>query len=142
MMGGGAPPDNDCPVPLNKPYIDVISVDHYYEAFDPGVEMYYDFFVQNPATPQQQVALIPGTFIEMARTTHLTQASYFQGYFDYANNANRQCNLSPRKAGSHRQLRWMSSVDRDGISVRKFNGRRKYSLRGRTRLEVSPNNCY
>jgi hypothetical protein len=99
--------DSVCPQPLNQPYIDVISVDAYYRPFDDPhpnsgldyVKEYYDWFVSYPATPQQQLALVPGTFyregpgVPVVQSIPSEQAAYLQGYFDYANNANQTCNL-------------------------------------------------
>jgi hypothetical protein len=76
---------------FNKAYIDVISVDDYNVPFAPEVQNYYGWFAANQATPQQQLALIPGTFSG--------QESFLQGYFDYAN-ANQRCNLSLGSRGA------------------------------------------
>jgi hypothetical protein len=89
--------DTVCPVPLNQPNIDVISIDRYGVPFSPTVEIYYDWFAVHPATPHQQLALIPGTFHRTgddSPQSAATSASYLQAYFDYANNANQSCNLS------------------------------------------------
>jgi hypothetical protein len=90
--------DSTCPLALNQPYIDVISVDHYRAPFKPDVQVYYDWFIAHPPTsqqqPQQQLALIPGTFFETGVDDPTTQATYLQGYFDYANSLNHNCNLA------------------------------------------------
>jgi hypothetical protein len=96
MIGTGAESDGDgsCPVGLNGPYIDIISIDLYYMPFVPGVKFYYDWFSANPAKPDQQLALIPGTFFRIGVDKQATQASYLQGYFDYANTMNQNCDLA------------------------------------------------
>jgi hypothetical protein len=86
--------ESDCPLALNQPYIDVISLDVYYTPFSTGVKYNYDWLAANPAKPDQQLALIPGTFYRIGIDSPSTQASYLQGYFDYANNANQSCTLS------------------------------------------------
>ena len=98
--------DAQCPLPFNQDYIDVISLDAYWRPFytDPNsgldyVQAYYDWIVAHRATPHQQLALIPGTFyqqgdVPLVQRIPSFQASYIQGYFDYANDANRSCNLS------------------------------------------------
>jgi hypothetical protein len=78
---------------FNSEYIDVISLDRYYDFFYPDVQPYYDWLAAHPATPQQQLALIPGTFYRPGTDDPLRQAEILQGYFDYANNANQSCNL-------------------------------------------------
>jgi hypothetical protein len=78
---------------LIKPYMDVVSLDSYYQSFSPNVKSYYDWLAAHRATPQQQLALIPGTFYRSGISPS-TQASYLQGFFDYANNANQSCNRS------------------------------------------------
>jgi hypothetical protein len=82
-----------CSLTLNQPNIDVISVDEYYDVFDPAVKSRYAWFVAHRATPQQQLALIPGTFYRPGQDDPGRQAGLFQGYFDYADNANQSCNL-------------------------------------------------
>jgi hypothetical protein len=95
--------DPVCQLPLNQPYIDVIAVDHYGTPFSPDVQSYYDWFIAHPATPHQQLALIPGTYYLIPNVSPAspdpqdspdTQASFLQGYFDYANSMNQNCNLS------------------------------------------------
>lgn len=80
-------------VDVNRPYIDVISLDIYHKPFAPDIKAYYDQWLAFPAKPEQQVALIPGTFFRLNRDNPATQASYLQGFFDYANDANQNCNL-------------------------------------------------
>jgi hypothetical protein len=101
MMDPGCSPA----LALNQPNIDVISVDHYRTPFyrtalNPNVQAYYDWFIAHPATPQQQLALVPGTFFVPGTDDPATQASYLQGYFDYANSMNSNCNLSLGTRGS------------------------------------------
>jgi hypothetical protein len=93
MMGGACTGIGLDPVYFNWPYIDVISVDHYNKRFNPDVKKYYDWLMLWRAKPDQQVALIPGTFYRQGKDNPATAASYLQGYFDYANNANQNCNL-------------------------------------------------
>jgi hypothetical protein len=90
-MGAGT---NGCTADLNKPYIDVVSLDDYGVPFgwdnnvqpDTGVMVYYDWLINNPATPQQQLALIPGTFVG--------QEGILGGYYPYPNYVNSQgCDL-------------------------------------------------
>jgi len=88
----------DCPL-MNRAYIDVISLDRYYDFFDPDVKPYYDWLVAHPATPQQQLALFPGTFYRPGGDDPGRQAALLQGYFDYANNENQSCNLSRGSRG-------------------------------------------
>jgi hypothetical protein len=78
---------------VNSAYIDVISVDVYNTDFNSGVKKYYDFLGEHPAKPDQQRALIPGTFYRAGKDDPAIQASYLQGYFDYANTMNQSCNL-------------------------------------------------
>jgi hypothetical protein len=82
----------DCAL-MNRAYMDVISLDRYYDFFDPDVRPYYDWLVAHPATPQQQLALIPGTFYRPGADDPGRQAAILQGYFDYANYMNQACNL-------------------------------------------------
>ena len=79
--------------PLNQPYIDVISLDDYYQPFSPELENYYNWIIQHRATPQQQIALIPGTFYGDGINDPTVQAGYLPGYFAYANDKNQSCNL-------------------------------------------------
>ncbi|MDB6105244.1 MAG: hypothetical protein JWO52_5243 [Gammaproteobacteria bacterium] len=99
--------DTNCPLALNQSYIDVISVDDYRTPFrpngrpngSPNVQSYYAWFINNPATLYQQLALVPGTFYQSGVDDPQTQANYLQGYFDYANSKNQNCNLSLGSAG-------------------------------------------
>jgi len=104
VCGGSSAVDNTV-IPLNKSYIDVISLDRYLVAFEPAVKQYYDWFAANRAKSDQQVGLIPGTFYIDGRSANqpgyvLTQASYLQAYFDYANDMNQICNLPLGSRGS------------------------------------------
>ena len=84
--------ESDCPLALNKPYIDVISEDVYYMSFD-RIQSDYTWLAANPAKPDQQLALIPGTFYRSGQDNPATQASYVQSYFPYANAMNQSCSL-------------------------------------------------
>jgi hypothetical protein len=95
--------DTACPLPLNQPYIDVVSLYHYDTQFSPAVQSYYDWFSGHPAKASQQLALVPGTYYLIPKVSPPgpdpqddpdSQASILQGYFDYANKLNQNCNLS------------------------------------------------
>jgi hypothetical protein len=73
---------------LNEPYIDVISIDDYGVPFVPDVQQYYNFLVENPAKPDQQLALIPGVF-----SAPVHQGPLLASYFGYADSMNQACNL-------------------------------------------------
>lgn len=90
------------PVNVNRPYIDVISVDIYYKRFSRDVKKYYDWLVTRRAKPDQQVALIPGTFYRLGvKDDQKNQAGYLQEYFDYANASNENgCNLPLGERGA------------------------------------------
>ncbi|WP_153067050.1 hypothetical protein [Steroidobacter cummioxidans] len=81
------------PVNVNRAYIDVISVDVYKTSFVPTLKGYYDWLDTHRAKPDQQMALIPGTFYRVGKDSEIGQASLLQGYFDYANSANQSCDL-------------------------------------------------
>ncbi len=85
--------ESACSLTLNQPYIDVISLDQYYDYFDPSVKPRYDWIVAHRATPQQQLALIPGTFYRPGQDDPGRQAGILLGYFAYAEIANQSCNL-------------------------------------------------
>jgi hypothetical protein len=88
-----------CPqTQFNQPYIDVISLDDYGKEFTPGLRTPYEWFATHPATPQQQVALVPGTFYRDGTDNPTQQATYLAGYFSYANEKTLSCNrpLGPR----------------------------------------------
>jgi hypothetical protein len=89
--------DSGCPLALNQPYVDVISLDRYQVSFDTDVRNYYDWIVAHKATPQQQLALVPGTFIGNGSGV-FGQAVLLAQYFAYAENMNQLCNLG---LGSH-----------------------------------------
>jgi hypothetical protein len=100
--------DTACPLYLNQPYIDVVSLYHYDTQFSPAVQSYYDWFSHHPAKASQQLALVPGTYYLIRKVSPPTpdpqdnpdsQASILTGYFDYANKLNRNCNLSPGPRG-------------------------------------------
>jgi hypothetical protein len=85
---------DQCPeTRFNQSYIDVISFDQYYDFFDPSVKPAYVWLADHPATPQQQVALLPGTFYRPGKDDPARQAAILQGYFDYAESENQSCNL-------------------------------------------------
>jgi hypothetical protein len=75
---------------FNKSYIDVISTDWYYQDVD---STFYNSLAASRAKPDQQLGLIPGTFYRDGIDDPVTQASYLQGYFEYANTMNQSCNL-------------------------------------------------
>lgn len=79
-----------CNITLNRSYIDVVSYDDYSQPFDSNIEGDYQWLLANPQIPQQQIALLPGTFCTNGACA---QASYLQGYFNYANTENQSCNL-------------------------------------------------
>lgn len=81
------------PVDVNQPYIDVISVDIYRAWFNPDVKRYYDWLETHRAKPDQQLALIPGTHYEVGEDIPALQALILQEYFDFANEANQNCDL-------------------------------------------------
>ena len=85
---------------FNGTYIDVISIDYYSaEFYDSLYDFYYDV-AQNPETPHQQQALIPGVF-----SAPTDQLDYLYGYIStvpgggYAYSANQTCNLPLGRQG-------------------------------------------
>lgn len=85
-------PNAGCP--LNQPYIDVISMDIYYEAFVPALSNRYNTLYQRRATSHQQLALVPGTFTAGYHNQSGAQgAARLSGYFAYAASLNQRCNL-------------------------------------------------
>jgi len=78
---------------VNQAYMDVVSEDRYYDYFYPTVEPDYDWLVSHPATPYQQVALVPGTFYRPGHDDPSRQADILDGYFAYAFWQNQTCNL-------------------------------------------------
>lgn len=90
----GSPPE-EIPDPLyfNQPYIDVISLDHYNQWFDSDVKPYYVWLDANRAKPEQQMALVPGTHYVVGQYSAIVQAYILPDYFEYANDANQNCNL-------------------------------------------------
>jgi hypothetical protein len=91
--------DSTCP-PLNPPpnpyYFDVISVDDYSNPMDLTL---YAWLAAHRASPQQQLALVAGTYC--TDTDGCAQRSYLQGYFAYANSTNNVngCNLGLGQTG-------------------------------------------
>jgi hypothetical protein len=81
------------PQEFNRPYIDVVSADWYYANFS-VLQPFYSVVAANPPKPDQQLALVPGTFFRSGKDDPNVQASYLQSYFNFANNANTSCNLS------------------------------------------------
>lgn len=75
------------PGTFNRPYIDVISEDAY-SAYIWDLTPFYNMVAASPASPSQQLALVPGVFSAPAN-----QQSYLQGYFDQASMSNQTCNL-------------------------------------------------
>ena len=87
---------------FNRHYIDVVSADWSDDNANntiSTVRPFYSVVAANRPKPDQQLALIPGTFYRAGIDSPATQASYLQGYFDYANSANQNCNLSPGGRG-------------------------------------------
>ncbi|MFL6603666.1 MAG: hypothetical protein ACJ8R9_20395, partial [Steroidobacteraceae bacterium] len=72
---------------FNRAYIDVVSADWYDVDFS-SIEPFYSVVARYRPKPDQQLALIPGTF-----SAPTNQAPYLQDYLDYANNMNQTCNL-------------------------------------------------
>lgn len=79
--------DNCWAAVFNKSYIDVISADWYDVAFS-TIQPFYSVVARHPPKPDQQLALIPGTF-----SAPTNQAPYLQDYLDYATHMNQTCNL-------------------------------------------------
>src|SRR5688572_3646454 len=82
---------------LNDPSFDVVSLDHYEVNFS-AIADEYAWFVWT--MPQQQLALVPGTHYRIDGDSPSEAAARLQGYFDYANTMNRQCNIGVGRAGS------------------------------------------
>lgn len=95
MQGAQCSNEDLAPVNVNKPFIDVISVDIYNTAFATGVQSYYDWLSTHRARPDQQMALVPGTHFRIGSGGYsaASQAALLQGYFNYANTANQYCSL-------------------------------------------------
>jgi hypothetical protein len=89
--------DTGCPLSLNGPYIDVVSIDKYDVSFT-HVRPYYDWFISS--MPQQQVALVPGTFFRQSGNNPFLASAYLQGYFDYANRMNQSCDIGLGNVGA------------------------------------------
>jgi len=83
---------------LNKPYIDVISMDVYGEPFYPVLnersisELYGDLYFNHRHSPYQQLALVPGTFTS-SKQSGQNAADWMSGYLVYAYYMNQECNL-------------------------------------------------
>ena len=80
------------PQKFNRTYIDVLSADWYY-ADVAVLQPFYSIVAANRPKPDQQLALIPGTFYRNGRDDPVTQATHFQTYFPFANAMNQSCNL-------------------------------------------------
>lgn len=91
--------DSQCPVAINQPYIDVVSLDYYCCTFPEVVQPYYEWLSRNRASSYQQFALVPGTFFRSGLDDPVVRASYLKGYFDYANSMNQRCNLPIGRVG-------------------------------------------
>jgi hypothetical protein len=91
--------DAQCPVPINYAYIDVVSLDSYWGRFEDVVRPYNEWLRDHPASAYQQLALVPGTFYREGADNQQVQASYFAGYFDYANSLNASCDLPTGRVG-------------------------------------------
>jgi hypothetical protein len=104
------------PVNVNKPYIDVISVDIYTRPFGTYVQPYYDWLKTHRAKPEQQMALVPATHHHPNDSValRLNIAFDLDSYFSYANDANQSCDLP------------LGSVWRTGI----FDGCRVWMVMG------------
>jgi hypothetical protein len=80
---------NGCP--FNRPYIDVVSLDIYHRLFD-DVSVYYEYLIDHPATPYQQLAFIPGTFTDQQQNA--VRAKTFLADFLFAADLyNAHCDL-------------------------------------------------
>jgi hypothetical protein len=106
--------NSNCPPSLNGPFVDVISMDKYWKPF-PGpcqivakqpancVQSYYDWMLGHRASPGQQVALIPGTFVRTQNGVQIDQgqqqAALLSGFFNYANGINQTCDFPPGNLG-------------------------------------------
>jgi hypothetical protein len=87
--------DVDCPLHLNDPSIDVVSLDKYDVPFS-SLEDEYEWFIST--MPHQQIALVPGTFWTERRSRYEARRILY-GYFDYANRMNRVCDLGFGRVG-------------------------------------------
>jgi hypothetical protein len=87
--------ENDCEH-LNDPTIDVVSLDHYERNFSELADEYAWFVF---AMPQQQLALVPGTHYRIGGDSPSQAAARLQGYFDYANRMNQQCDIGFGRVG-------------------------------------------
>jgi hypothetical protein len=76
---------------FNGTYIDVISMDFYSTQFYDGLYQFYWDLSQSPATPHQQLALIPGVF--SATPSQLPYLPSYIGPGEYPSYANQTCNL-------------------------------------------------
>ena len=85
--------DADCPIRINQPYIDVISLCSYWGTFGEVAGRHYTWLQRNRATPYQQLALVPGTFFRDGADDQRVRAAYLNDYFEFANQANQTCDL-------------------------------------------------
>jgi hypothetical protein len=95
-------------ISLNAPYIDVVSADDYYIDF-PGqpaacvgqqvgaqpVQCTYDWFLAHPGRFGQQLALVPGTFVQSSgpAADAAEQGLIVEHYLNYATTMNQSCTL-------------------------------------------------
>lgn len=83
---------------IDKPYIDVISLDEYSVSFG-SIYYAYDWLIFNRAKPDQQIALVPGTFHTSGNPSEAVRASYLEDYFEYADYMNQSCDLPQADRG-------------------------------------------
>src|SRR5688572_31781232 len=90
--------DPFCPLPLNDPTFDVVSLDIYNVPFS-SIQHHYDWLISS--IPEQQIALVPGTYYERdgPPTASYSAALRLLGYFDYANRMNQQCDNGYGRVG-------------------------------------------
>jgi len=84
------------PLLLNDAAIDVVSLDKYEVDFS-DLQDEYDWFIS--AMPQQQIALVPGTHYRVGGDSPQQAADRLQGYFNYANDKNQQCDIGLGRVG-------------------------------------------
>jgi hypothetical protein len=89
-------PGDNCSLNLNDSSIDVVSLDRYEVNFS-AIQSNYTFFIAT--MPNQQLALVPGTHYRVGGDSPQTAAGRLQGFFDYANSMNQQCNMGLGRMG-------------------------------------------
>jgi hypothetical protein len=87
--------DVACPLSLNDRTFDVVSLDKYGVPFS-ELEDEYEWFIST--MPQQQIALVPGTFWIDGGSPYAAR-NILYGYFDYANRMNRVCDIGFGRVG-------------------------------------------